>query len=284
MIENRTSAFGIYSTQFEAHNAVYFLQAFGYRNAGISVIFPQNVGSKDFAIGGSLGRLAGIGALAIPGLGPFIAAGPIVAALAGTGGAVEGLTGALFGMGIPEDEAKKYECRVRNGGILLSVHCGDSASANGAKQLLERTGAEEVWPTGEAASDSGVTDKPHREIRNQPFRSDTRRKIRLAIPKIRLVVLVLALLAIASCGIQNAAPVQNVAPVQADNICPPRSVFCVLSPQIARNQMTLGNIGLKFDMRMHGLGDLVAGFDEGGGNMGGAGGQEGCAVVVNFFV
>jgi hypothetical protein len=102
-----------------------------------------------------LGWLVGIGALAIPGLGPFIAAGPIMAALAGAGvgGAVGGLTGALIGMGIPEYEAKRYEGRVKDGGILLSVHSDDSAWTKKAKEVLERTGAQDISSTGEASAE-----------------------------------------------------------------------------------------------------------------------------------
>jgi hypothetical protein len=102
-------------------------------------------------IGGTLGLLAGIGALAIPGLGPFIAAGPIIGALAGlgVGGAVGGLVGALVGMGIPEYEAKRYEGRVKNGGVLLSVHCDTSEEITRAKDTLKRTGAEDIASTGE---------------------------------------------------------------------------------------------------------------------------------------
>ena len=98
-----------------------------------------------------MGWLLGIGALAIPGLGPFIAAGPIMAALAGAGvgGAVGGLTGALIGMGIPEYEAKRYEGRVKDGGILLSVHSDDSTWTKRAKEILEHTGAQDVSSTGE---------------------------------------------------------------------------------------------------------------------------------------
>lgn len=185
MAGKNTAAFGIYSTRAAVENAVDTLKADGYRNTDISVLFPQNVGTKDFAhekntkapegaaagagtgavVGGTLGWLAGIGALAIPGLGPFIAAGPIMAALAGAGvgGAVGGITGALVGMGIPEYEAKRYEGRVKDGGILLSVHCDDSSWTKKAKQVLERTGAEDVSSTGEAASDTGATDKPYRK-------------------------------------------------------------------------------------------------------------------------
>src|ERR1700693_1837369 len=184
MAGRNTAVFGIYPEYADVENGVDALKAAGFRNTDISVLFPENVGTKDFAhkketkapegtaagattgavLGGGLGWLAGIGALAIPGLGPFIAAGPIMAALAGAGvgGAVGGITGALIGMGIPEYEAKRYEGRVKDGGILLSVHCDDSAWTKRAKQILERTGAEDVSSTGEAASDTGVTDKPYR--------------------------------------------------------------------------------------------------------------------------
>lgn len=182
MAGKNTAAFGIYKTRAGAESAVDALRAEQFRNTDISVMLPENQGTKDFAhekntkapegaatgagsgavIGGTLGWLAGIGALAIPGLGPFIAAGPIVAALAGVGvgGAVGGLTGALVGMGIPEYEAKRYEGRVKEGGILLSVHCDDSKWTKKAKEILERTGAEDVSSTGEASADFSKTDKP----------------------------------------------------------------------------------------------------------------------------
>jgi len=113
-------------------------------------------------IGGTLGWLVGIGALAIPGVGPFIAAGPIMAALAGAGvgGTVGGITGALIGMGIPEYEAKRYEGRLKEGGILLSVHCDDSNWTKKAKEILKRTGAQDIASTGEASADSEKRDKP----------------------------------------------------------------------------------------------------------------------------
>jgi len=109
-----------------------------------------------------LGWLVGIGALAIPGVGPLIAAGPIVAALTGVGvgGAIGGIAGALIGMGIPEYEAKRYEGRIKEGGILLSVHCDDSNWTKKAKEALERTGATDVASTGEARADWQKTDKP----------------------------------------------------------------------------------------------------------------------------
>lgn len=182
MAGKNTAAFGIYRTRASVENAVDTLKAEKFRNTDISVLFPQNEGSKDFAhekntkapegavtgagagalVGGGLGWLVGIGALAIPGLGPFIAAGPIMAALAGAGvgGAVGGLTGALVGMGIPEYEAKRYEGRVKDGGILLSVHCDESSWTKKAKEILERTGAEDVSSTGEASSDFGKSDQP----------------------------------------------------------------------------------------------------------------------------
>ena len=104
-------------------------------------------------VGGTLGLLARIGALAIPGLGPFIAAGPIMGALAGagTGGVVGGLIGALVGMGIPEYEAKRYEGVIRKGGILLSVHCATSDEVNRGKSILKGTGGEDISSTGEAS-------------------------------------------------------------------------------------------------------------------------------------
>ena len=120
------------------------------------------------AIGGTLGVLAGIGTLAIPGLGPFIAAGPIMAGLAGAGagGAVGGVVGALVGMGITEYEAKRYEGRVKNGGILLSVHCDTSDQVTNAKEILKRTGAEDISSTGEASSDSPTKNEPVRRATN----------------------------------------------------------------------------------------------------------------------
>lgn len=111
-------------------------------------------------IGGTLGVLAGIGLLAIPGLGPFIAAGPTMAGLAGlgVGGAVGGFTGALIGMGIPEFEAKRYEGRLQKGEILLSVHCETVEEIKRAKEVLKRAGGEDVTSTGEASVDTNKTD------------------------------------------------------------------------------------------------------------------------------
>lgn len=177
-----TAVFGIYPTRLAAEQGVEALIADGFRNADISALLPDNVGTKDFAhekgtkapegaatgatagvaIGGTIGLLAGIGALAIPGLGPFIAAGPIMGALAGVGagGVVGGLIGALVGMGIPEYEAKRYEGLVREGGILTSVHCDNSDWVKRAKTVMERTGAKHISSAGESGADYAKSDKP----------------------------------------------------------------------------------------------------------------------------
>lgn len=182
MAGKNTAVFGIYRTQGEVEFAVEQLRAEGFRQTDISVLFSENRGTKDFAvekntkapegtatgattgaiIGGALGWLAGIGALAIPGVGPLIAAGPIVAVLTGigVGGAVGGISGALIGMGIPEYEAKRFEGRIKEGGILLSVHCDDMEWTKKGKQILQRTGATDVSSTGEAHADWQVSDKP----------------------------------------------------------------------------------------------------------------------------
>jgi hypothetical protein len=182
MAGKNTAVFGIYRDQLGVERAVDALKSEGFRNTDISALFPENQGTKDFAhekntkapegattgagtgalLGGGLGWLAGIGALAIPGVGPLIAAGPIVAALAGAGvgGAVGGLTGALIGMGIPEYEAKRYEGRVKEGGILLSVHSDNSEWTGRAKKILEATGAEDIASAGETSADFQKTDKP----------------------------------------------------------------------------------------------------------------------------
>ena len=175
MAGKNTAVFGIFKDRVSVESAVDSLKSGGFSSADISALFPENQGTREFAtekstkapegatagagtgavLGGSLGWLMGIGALAIPGLGPFIAAGPIVAALAGAGvgGAVGGLTGALVGMGIPEYEAKRYEGRVKDGGILLSVHSDTSEEVKRAKEILEHNGAQDISSTGEASGD-----------------------------------------------------------------------------------------------------------------------------------
>jgi hypothetical protein len=173
MSSKNTAVFGIYKSAEHAERAVDSLIAAGFASTAISVLLPDTGSTRDFAhqkdtkapegatagvtaggvVGGTLGVLAGIGALAIPGLGPFIAAGPIMAGLAGlgVGGAVGGLVGALVGMGIPEYEAKRYEGQVKGGGTLLSVHCDTSDQISRAKDLLKGTGATDIASTGESA-------------------------------------------------------------------------------------------------------------------------------------
>src|SRR5882724_1347194 len=171
MAGKNTAVFGIYKGRVQAEQTVDRLLAAGFSNNDISVLLPDSQSSKEFAhekntkapegtttgvttggaIGGTLGLLAGIGALAIPGIGPFIAAGPIMGTLAGlgAGGAVGGLIGALVGMGIPEFEAKRFEGRIKDGGVLLSVHCDTSEQIDSAKDMLKRTGAQDIASTSE---------------------------------------------------------------------------------------------------------------------------------------
>src|ERR1700678_2156625 len=176
MAGKNTAVFGIYKSSVQAESAVDQILRAGFSNNDISVLLPDTHSTKDFAhekntkapegtttgvttggvIGGTLGLLAGIGALAIPGIGPFIAAGPIMGALAGlgVGGAVGGIIGALVGMGIPEYEAKRYEGHIKAGGVLLSVHCDTSEKIARAKDLLKHTGAQDIASSSEASADS----------------------------------------------------------------------------------------------------------------------------------
>jgi hypothetical protein len=182
MAGKNTAVFGIYPNETALERGVEALRSANFRAEDISVLYPENVGTKDFAhtkgtkapegattgagtgavVGGVLGWLAGIGAIAIPGIGPFIAAGPIMGALAGAGlgGAAGGIAGALVGMGIPEYEAKRYEGRIKEGGILLSVHADNSEWTKKGKEILERTGAEDISSTGESSADYAEHDKP----------------------------------------------------------------------------------------------------------------------------
>ncbi len=170
---SKTSVFCIAKTEAQALNIVNQLKSANFSNNDISVLFPDKTGTKDFAheqhtkapeaattggvaggvLGGALGWLAGIGALAIPGVGPFIAAGPIMAALGGAavGGAVGGITGALIGLGIPELEAKRYEGKIKNGNILISVHAATADEAKVAKEIFTNSGAEDISSTSEAS-------------------------------------------------------------------------------------------------------------------------------------
>jgi hypothetical protein len=174
------SVFGLCDTEGQAESIVDNLKTAGFSNNDISVLFPDKSGTRDFAheqntkapegaatgagtggvFGGVLGWLAGIGSLAIPGVGPFIAAGPIMAALAGAGigAAVGGLSGALIGMGIPEYEAKSYEGKIKGGNILISAHSENSDETERAKDIFERGGAHDISYTEE----KGVPDRDKR--------------------------------------------------------------------------------------------------------------------------
>jgi hypothetical protein len=165
------AVFGIVTTEDQAIRIADRLKAAGFSPNDISVLLPDKTGTRDFAheqhtkapegaaagagtgvvLGGALGWLVGIGALAIPGLGPFIAAGPIMAALAGAGAgaAAGGITGGLIGMGIPELEAKQYEGKIRSGNILISVHAVDGDEVSRAKDIFKNEGAEDISYTGE---------------------------------------------------------------------------------------------------------------------------------------
>jgi hypothetical protein len=171
MFERSKAVLGIYKNRAAAETAVNTLRTEGFLPSSISVLMPDTAGSQDFAhvkgtkapegaatgagtgavVGGTLGILAGIGALAIPGVGPLIAAGPIMAALAGAGvgGAIGGIGGALIGLGIPEYEAKRYEGYIKEGGILLSVHTETADEVTRAKKCLENTGAQDISSTTE---------------------------------------------------------------------------------------------------------------------------------------
>jgi len=169
MTNYNTSAFGIFKTRPEAESCVSALVYAGFKSQDISILAPDSNTTRELAtekhtkapegattgattgglLGGALGLLAGIGAIAIPGVGPFIAAGPIMGALAGigAGAAAGGFIGALIGMGIPEYEAKRYEGLVRDGGILLSVHGDSSEWVSKAKDILEKSGAKDISST-----------------------------------------------------------------------------------------------------------------------------------------
>lgn len=174
--DKKIAVFGLFDDRVQIEAAIDALRADGFRETDISALLPDLQSTKELAhekhtkapegalagataggaIGGTLGLLAGIGALAIPGLGPFIAAGPIMATLAGAGvgGAVGTLTGALIGLGIPEYEAKRYESFINNGGALLAVHADDNDWAKRARTILDRCGAKGIDQTSEASSRS----------------------------------------------------------------------------------------------------------------------------------
>jgi hypothetical protein len=184
MAEKGASVLGIYPNREAVERATEVLIHGGVPAPSISLLLPETLGSNSLAtekaskapegvaagatsgavLGGTLGLLVGIGALAIPGLGPFIAAGPIMATLAGmgVGGTLGGLTGALVGLGIPEYEAKTYERRLQKGGILLSIHCDTSEEVSRANDLMKGTGAQDISSTGEASGAKNVQKKSAR--------------------------------------------------------------------------------------------------------------------------
>lgn len=175
-IDHKLSVFGIFANRNQLEHAIEQLRVAGFRDSDMSVLAPDARGSQDLGhekaskapegavtgaaaggvVGGTLGMLAGVGLLAIPGLGPLIAAGPIMATLAGVGvgGTVGTLTGALVGMGIPEYEAKRYESEVAKGSFLLSVHADDRAWADRAKLVLSGQGARDIGDASEVPSSS----------------------------------------------------------------------------------------------------------------------------------
>jgi hypothetical protein len=196
MAGKNTAVFGIYPTKEQTERAVDILMRAGFASGDISALLPDRSSTKAFAhekdtkapegtttgvtaggvIGGTLGILAGIGSIAIPGLGPFIAAGPIMAGLAGlgVGGAVGGIVGALVGMGIPEYEAKRYEGQVKEGGNLVSVHCETSDEIRRAKDLLRSTGARDISSTSEESSGSGARRERASDVGDDLRATDTR--------------------------------------------------------------------------------------------------------------
>lgn len=171
---SKSSVICIAKSESQAINIVDQLKAAYFSSNDISVLMPDKSGTKDFAheqhtkapegaatggvtggvLGGALGWLVGIGALAIPGVGPFIAAGPIMAALGGAalGGAVGGIAGGLIGLGIPEYEAKRYEGKVKDGNILISVHTENRDEISRAKDIFKKAGAEDISTTGESSA------------------------------------------------------------------------------------------------------------------------------------
>ena len=176
------AAFGIYRTEGDASKAIEHIKAAGFRLTDISALVPVNAGTKDMklelnskapegaaagaasgaVLGGALGWLAGIGMLAIPGIGPFIAAGPIMGALAGAGAGATtgGIVGGLAGFGMPEYEAKRYEGLIKGGGILVSIHCDDTAWLARAKRALQDTHASDIASESEAGADFSKSDRP----------------------------------------------------------------------------------------------------------------------------
>jgi hypothetical protein len=181
---SKKSVFCIATTRPQADQIVDQLKAANFANNDISVLFPDKGTTHDFAhekhtkapegavtgagtgglIGGALGWVAGIGALAIPGVGPFIAAGPIMAALSGAaiGAAAGGIAGGLIGLGIPELEAKRYEGKIRKGNLLISVHTENSADITKARDIFTKAGAQDICTTGEASTPATKASKANK--------------------------------------------------------------------------------------------------------------------------
>jgi len=182
MTRPNTSVFGIFREQPDVNNCIDALRAHGFRTTDISVLFPENVGSKDLAherntkapegavagggsgaiVGAAIGWIAGAGALAVPGLEHLATAGPIVGMLAGmgTGISLGGIVGGIVGSTMPEYEAKRYMGRIRKGGILVSVHCDNAEWVKSAMDILRRCGALDVSSAHESKADFAVGDKP----------------------------------------------------------------------------------------------------------------------------
>jgi hypothetical protein len=192
-MSKHSATFAIFHSRDSVDKAVNALKKAGFRDSDVSVLFPDRQSSQDFAhekatkapegaatgtatgalLGGTLGWLVGIGSLAIPGIGPVVAAGPIMAALAGAGvgGAMGGVTGALIGIGIPEYEAKRYEGMVKDGGILVSVHCDDHNWIKLAKDIFKVEHGEGIASSAEASSDktrSPIRSEYEREVTRTP--------------------------------------------------------------------------------------------------------------------
>ena len=175
MVHKTAAVFGIYHTKEQAERGIDDLLTAGFSNDDISVLLPDINSPRAFAneknmkvpegatagvasggmLGATFGLLAGIGVFAIPGIGPLIAAGPIISAFAGmgAGGAIGGIIGALVGMGIPEYAAKRYEGSIQEGGVLLSVHCASLSRISRATSLLRHTGAQDISKSGEASAE-----------------------------------------------------------------------------------------------------------------------------------
>jgi hypothetical protein len=187
MAGKNTAVFGIYPNRVAAEEAVGHLRSAGFRSTDASALFPENQGTKDLAhekntkapeglaagavagviIGGILGYLISAGILTVPALAPYTTAGPVVSAMAGAGGlgVLFGLIGAVIGLGFPEYEARRFEGRIRDGGVLLSVHCDNHEWSKRAKNVLEETGAQSIAAEGEKSGDFANGDKPSPRVR-----------------------------------------------------------------------------------------------------------------------